>query len=211
MKPNQRVLDIQVFVRNIYILKQSEKGYSNIDNATTDHVDYWNRRVYLVKVQAARFAHFGHQVRSVLQLNLNPSNISSCLTCMTLVILFSLHRYKKKDEGSYEIGGGYYTPGSKGAYWTKPSSLLRKKCQQNNLAHVYFINFFFVTTHISILIFLAVIVAQQQNAFTKYTLLYIAPNKKPTFVTLYKQTGLIYTFYTHTLNYTSIYQKTKKE
>jgi len=35
----------------------------------------------------------------------------SCLTCLTLIILFSLHRYKKKDEGSYEIAGGYYTPG----------------------------------------------------------------------------------------------------
>lgn len=34
----------------------------------------------------------------------------SCLTCLTILILFSCHRYKKKDEGSYEIGG-YYTPG----------------------------------------------------------------------------------------------------
>ena len=33
-----------------------------------------------------------------------------CLTCITMILLFSVHRYKKKDEGSYEVHG-YYTPG----------------------------------------------------------------------------------------------------
>ena len=34
-----------------------------------------------------------------------------CLTCITMILLFSVHRYKKKDEGSYEVHGSYYTPG----------------------------------------------------------------------------------------------------